>query len=234
MNPLRVLVTGGGRGIGRAIALRFAREGAKVAIAARTSSELDAVVAEINAAGGQGRAQQMNVADHGSVEAAVWRAVEFTGGALDVLVNNAGVFDVKPIEQMDVATWKRAMEVNLNGPFFVTLEALDPLLASGKAHIFNISSIAGRRGFAGNVAYCTTKFGIRGFSAALREDLKAKGVRVTTVYPGPTDTTMLEKLPGTSDRSNMGRPEAVADAIWQAYAAPQSASVEDLEVPAST
>ena len=84
MTQPRVLITGGSRGIGRAIALRFAREGARVAIAARGSGELDAVVAEIDAAGGKGRAQQANVADHGSVEAAVYRAVEFLGGALDV------------------------------------------------------------------------------------------------------------------------------------------------------
>src|SRR4029077_9063146 len=125
----------------------FAREGARVAVAARTSSELDKVVAEINQAGGLGRAQQVNVADHGSVEAAVYRAVEFTGGALDVLVNNAGVFDIKPFAQLDLATWTRHVEVNLSGPFYVTSEALDALLESDRPHVFNVSSLAGRKGF---------------------------------------------------------------------------------------
>jgi len=232
MTQLRVLVTGGGRGIGRAIALRFAREGARVAVAARTSSELDKVVEEINRAGGLGRAQQVNVADHGSVEAAVYRAVEFTGGALDVLVNNAGVFDIKPFDKLDVATWKRHIEVNLNGAFFVTSEALDALLESERAHVFNVSSIAGKRAFPGEVAYCTTKYGLRGFSDALREDLRAKRIRVSTVYPGATDTSIFKNVPGNWDRSKMNQPDDVAEVVWKAYNAPDGANVDELDVPA--
>lgn len=231
MSQPRVLVTGAGRGIGRAIALRFARAGAKVAVASRTSSELDALVAEIEKAGGSARAQQMNVADHGSVEAAVWRAVEFTGGALDVLVNNAGVFDIKPFDKMDLATWRRHIEVNLNGPFFVTHEALDALLESGRAHIFNIASAAARKAYPGNTAYCASKFGLRGFSDALRLDLAPKGVRVSTVYPNQTDTTIFDKVAGTWDRSRMNRPEDVAEVVYQAWASPAGTNVDDLDVP---
>jgi NAD(P)-dependent dehydrogenase (short-subunit alcohol dehydrogenase family) len=226
-----VLVTGGGRGIGRAIALRFAREGAHVAVASRSSGELDRVVREIEAAGGKGRAQQMNVADHGSVEAAVWRAVEFTGGALDVLVNNAGVFDLKPFAEMDLATWRRHIEVNLNGPFFVTLEALAPLLAGTRPHLFNIASLAARQGFPGNTAYCASKYGLRGFGDALRLDLAPKGVRVSTVYPGSTDTSIFDKVPGQWDRARMNRPEDVAEVVWKAYNAPAGTPIDDLDVP---
>jgi len=228
---LRVLVTGGSRGIGRAIALRFAREGARVAVAARSSGDLDQVVKEIEAAGGSGRAQQMNVGDHGSVEAAVWRAVEFTGGALDVLVNNAGVLAVRPFEKLDLATWRKHIEVNLDGPYYVTAESLDALLEGTRPHIFNVSSVAGRQGYEGEVAYCTTKYGLRGFSDALRLDLRAKGVRVSTVYPGATDTAMLDSLPVKLDRSKVNKPEDVAEVIWRAYHAPEGQNVDDLEVP---
>lgn len=229
--PLRVLITGGGRGIGRAIALRFAREGAHIAVGSRTSAELDAVVKEIDAAGGKGRAQQMNVADHGSVEAGVFRAVEFTGGALDLLVNCAGVFDVKPFLSMDVPTWKRHIEVNLSGPFYVTLEALDALLAGDRPHVVNIASIAARQAFPGNSAYCASKYGLRGFSDALRLDLSDKGVRVTTVYPGPTDTKIFDRVPGTWDRTKMNRPEDVAEMVWKANQAPIGTPIDDLDVP---
>ncbi len=231
MPELRVLVTGGGRGIGRAIALRFAREGARVAIAARSSDELDRVVSEIQAAGGKGRAQQANVADHGSVEAAVYRAVEFLGGTLDVLVNNAGVWEVKSFEKLDLASWKRQLEVNLFSAYYVTSEALDALYESQRAHIFNIASIAARQGFPGNVAYCASKYGLRGFSDALRLDLAEKRIRVSTVYPGPTDTKMFDKAPGDWDRTRMNKPEDVAEVVWSAYCAPPDQNIDDLDVP---
>jgi NADP-dependent 3-hydroxy acid dehydrogenase YdfG len=231
MTQLRVLITGGGRGIGRAIALRFAREGARVSVAARTSAEIDAVVREIDKAGGQGSAQQMDVTEHGSVEAAVYRAVEFGGGALDVVVNNAGVFEIRPFDKMDTALWLRHVHANLDGPFFVTLEALDALYQSPKAHVFNIASVAARQPFPGNTAYCATKYGLRGFSDALRVDLAAKKVRVSTVYPGPTDTKIFDNVPGNWDRSKMNKPEDVAEVVWKAYNAPAGTNVDDLDVP---
>jgi NADP-dependent 3-hydroxy acid dehydrogenase YdfG len=232
MSTLRVVVTGGGRCIGRAIALRFAREGADVVVAARTAKELDAVVAEIASAGGRGNAAQLDVRDHGSVEAAVWRAVEFLGGAVDVLVNNAGIFEIKPLEELDLASWQRMLEVNLTGPMLVTKECLDALKESGRAHVFNIASGAAKRGYAGNLAYCASKYGLRGFGDALREELRAQSIRVSTVYPGQTDTTIFDKVPGNWDRSKMNKPEDVAELVWRAWNAPKSESVDDLDVPA--
>ncbi len=232
MGQLRVLVTGGGRGIGRAIALRFAREGAKVVVAARSSDQLDGVVAEIEAAGGEGLAAQMNVGDFGSVEAAVYRALQFTGGGLDVLVNNAGVFDVKPFDRMDAQTWNRHIDVNLNGPFYVTLEALEGLEESDRAHIFHIGSRAGRVGFPGNTAYCASKYGLRGFADALRLDLGDRGIRVTTVYPNQTDTSIFDGVPGDWDRTKMNKPEDVAELVWATYAADED--VAEVELPAAS
>jgi 3-oxoacyl-[acyl-carrier protein] reductase len=231
MTAPKVLVTGGGRGIGRAIALRFAREGARVVVAARTSTELDNVVAEVERAGGAAIAAQMDVRDFGSVEAAVWRAVQFLGDSIDVLVNNAGVFDVQPIEKLDLAKWRWMQEVNVDGPLYVIKESLDALLESERAHVFNIASVAAKRGFPGNVAYCASKYALRGLSDALREDLRPKGVRVSTVYPGATDTAIFDRVPGAWDRTKMNRPEDVAEVIWRAWNAPASENVDDLDVP---
>lgn len=228
MSQLRVLVTGGGRGIGRAIALRFAKEGAKVAVAARTSPELDAVAKEIDEAGGEGLAAQMNVRDFGSVEAAVYRAINFAGGTLDVVVNCAGVFDVVPIDKMTEDVWNRMIEVNLTGPFFTTLECLDALEEGERPHLFNIASTAAREGFAGSTAYCASKYGLRGFSDALRLELAERGIRVSTVYPGQTDTTIFDKVEGDWDRSQMNKPEDVAEVVWAAYQS--EGNVDDIDV----
>ena len=230
MDPVRILITGGGRGIGRAIALRFAREGGHVAVAARTSSELDAVVAEVGAAGGQGIACQMNLRDHGSIEAAVFRAVEFFGEEMDVLVNNAGVFEVRPFEETDLGTWERLMEVNLTGPYLVTLESLPALRASSRPHVFNIASIAAKTGFAGSSIYSATKAGLMGFSNGLREDLREARIRVSTVYPGATDTSIFDGVAGDWDRASMNRPEDVAEVFWNAYRA-AGGDQADLDVP---
>ncbi len=230
MPSLRVFVTGGGRGIGRAIALRFAREGARVVVAARTSAELDKVVGEIASAGGKGLAAQMDLRDHGSIEAAVFRAVDFCEGAIDVLVNNAGIFEVKPFEDTDQATWQRMIDVNLTGPFLVTLECLAALRESERAHVFQIASLAAREGFEGCTAYCASKAGLRGFSDALREDLKKNSVRVSTVYPGPTATKIFQGVPGKWDTSQMTPPEDVAEVVWRGYGS--ESGYENLDVPA--
>jgi 3-oxoacyl-[acyl-carrier protein] reductase len=231
MAPLRVLITGGGRGIGRAIALRFARAGAHIAVAARTATELDRVVAEIGQAGGQGLPVVFDVTDHGTVEACVYRATQFTGGPLDVVVNNAGVFTVRPFDKMDESVWLRMIDVNLNGSFYVALEAMEPLLEGERPHLFNIASLAGKRGFAGGAAYCASKYGLRGLSDALRAEYGAKGLRVSTVYPGQVDTTIFEGVPGDWDRSKMNRPEDVAEVVWNAYQAAPGAAIDDLDVP---
>ena len=229
MAPLRVLITGGGRGIGRAAALRFAKEGAHVVVAARTSDELDEVVAEIDAAGGKGLAAQVNVTDLGSVEAAVWRATEFTGGPLDVLINNAGVFDVVPFDKMGHKVWSKMIDVNLTGAYYVTQESLNALEEGERTVVINVASGAAKQGFPGNTAYCASKYGLKGFGDALRIDLAEKGIRVVTVYPRGTDTTIFDGVPGDWDRAKMNTAEEVAEVIFSAVSAGDE--VTDLDVP---
>lgn len=232
MAALRVLITGGGRGIGRATALRFAQEGARVVIAARSSGELDDVVSTIDAAGGVGLAAQMNVTDLGSVEAAVWRATEFTGGPIDVLINNAGVFDVIPFDKMDHKAWSKILDVNLTGAYYVTQESLEALEDGERPVIINVASGAAREGFPGCSAYCASKYGLKGFGDALRIDLAEKGIRVVTVYPRATDTTIFDDVEGDWDRSTMNTVQEVAEVIFSAAAADDD--VTDLDVPPHT
>jgi NAD(P)-dependent dehydrogenase (short-subunit alcohol dehydrogenase family) len=231
MSELRVIVTGGSKGIGRSIALAFARRGARVAIAARTGDMLDKVVHEIDQLGGKGCPLQMDVTEDGGVEGAIYRGIEHCGGVVDVLVNNAGVFDMHPFEEQSPADWRKMLEINLTGPFLVTREAIDALKASKRGHIFNIASVAAQRGFAGGAAYCASKYGLRGFSDALRIDLEAYKIRVSTIYPGPTDTTIFDRVPGEWDRSKMNQPEDVAAVLLKAYDAELGLNVNDLEVP---
>lgn len=231
MQTPRILVTGGGRGIGRAIALRFAAEGAQVVVAARTADQVAAVASEAQSLGAEALGLVMDVSDLASVEAGLHAALEFTGGGLDVLVNNAGIFQIKPIQKMSPATWYRNIAVNLNGPFHVTLMALKGLQCSPRAHIFNISSIAAKQAFGGNTAYGATKAGLVGFGDSLRIDLEPEGIRVSTVYPGGTDTSIFDAVPGEWDRASMNRPEDVADVVWAAFLAPEGVNVDNLDVP---
>ena len=229
--PLRVFITGGTRGIGRAIALRFAREGARVVIAARTSADLDRVAEEIRAAGGEGEACQANMRDHGSVEAAVFRAVDFCDGALDVVVNNAGTFDVTAFGESDMDTWERLLSVNLTGPVLTTMEALPALRESERAHVFNIAGQIARQPNPGTSLFAATKAGLAGLSAGLRADLADEGIRVTTVFPGLTDTPMLAPYPQLREGVDLVSPEAVADAIWDAWKSDEAPA--EIDIPSA-
>ena len=225
------IVTAAASGMGRAGALRFAREGALVAVAARTTAEIERVANECGKAGGRGLAVELDVTDLDSVERGVEQTLAASGGILDVLVNNAGVFAIHPFPELSPATWYRTIATNLTGPFHVTLLALRGLERSGRAHVFNVSSIAGKQAFPGNAAYCASKYGLRGFSDALRLDLASRGIRVSTVLPSATDTSIFEGVPGEWDRAGMHRPEDVAELVWRAYTAPRDRDVAELELP---
>ena len=230
-----VLVTGGGRGIGRAIALRFAREGADVTVVSRSEPELRETCAAVESAGGRALAAVADVAKEPEAEAAVRSAEERFGG-IDVLINNAGIFRVAPLAEMDSATWRATLETNLYGAFFVTRAAVRSMVAKRRGRaIVNVSSEAGRKGFAGSTAYCASKYGLLGFGDALREELRPHGIRVIQVLPGQVDTHAwdgcgldLQKLGIRRDR--MLRPEQVADAVASAVLAGGEAAVEEIVI----
>ena len=232
MSQSRVLVTGAGRGIGRAIALEFARLGARVAVCARSAAQIEETASRITAAGGEGFAAALDVTDPECAKACLERVLEFTGGALDVLVNNAGIFQVAPFEELPETSWREMLEVNLFGVVLVTRLALPALRKSERAHIVNIASTAAKQGFPGSTAYCASKYALRGFGDALREELRDDGIRISTIYPGATDTTIFDGVPGDWDRSTMNRPEDVAAVVIRAILSERGA--DDLDVPPPT
>ena len=191
---MTILVTGGGRGIGRAIALAFSEPGATIAIASRTRSQLDATATEIRARGATPIVLALDITDEEAVAAAFERLRNESDG-LDVLVNNAGVGGGTPIHQTDASSWRRILDTNVTGMFFVTRQAV-PLLRDG-GRIVNMSSVLGRFGVAGYTAYCASKHAVIGFTRALALELVDRRITVNAVCPGWVDTDMA--VQGMSD-----------------------------------
>jgi NAD(P)-dependent dehydrogenase (short-subunit alcohol dehydrogenase family) len=220
-----VVVTGAGKGIGREIALRFAREGAFVAICARTYKDIKAVEKEIKERGGKALAIVCDVGDEKEVEGFVNKVSEVREG-INVLVNNAGVAFVEPVFRLDSSKWEETIRVNLTGAFLMTRCTLR-FMGKG-SHIFNITSIASKIGFPNWSAYCASKWGLLGFTNSLREELRGRGIKVTAIIPGPTDTPLWREIPGKWDREKMIKPEDVAEMVLNIYKQPKEALTEEI------
>jgi len=197
------LITGGGRGIGKAIALDYAREGAKLAICARTGSEIEETAKEIRALGAECLAVACDVSLEEPVSKLIGE-VQKHFGRIDVLINNAGVMiRPAPIAETEVKKWDYTMAVNLRGPFLVT-KALLPLMMRQKGGaIINVSSSIGRGAYANFAAYAASKWGIEGFTQTLAVEVKSYNIRVNSVEPGYVAT----KLTGYQG----SRPESVTE-----------------------
>jgi 3-oxoacyl-[acyl-carrier protein] reductase len=191
MEPLAgksCLVTGGTRGIGRAIAKMLLEEGASVAICGRHQELVERAVGELAAeTGGKVRGKAADVMSHEEV-GQLFRFVDAELGGLDVLVNNAGVGIFRPLTELSVEEWRQTVETNLHGTFYCSREASMRFGTETGGSIVNISSLAGAHAFAGGAAYNASKFGVVGLSEASMQDLRAKDVRVSYVMPGSVAT----------------------------------------------
>ncbi len=188
------IVTGAGRGIGKAIALRFAEEGAAVALCARTAGQLNAVAEAVRSMGRPSHCEAVNVANEAQVQAFVQATLNRLG-TIDILVNNAGVSNPKPFLETSNADWDEAIAVNFKGVVFCTRAVLPGMLQRGSGRIINIASAAAVRGLPGSPAYTASKWAVVGLTQSLADEVMEKGVRVNVICPGPVKTDLFDSSP---------------------------------------
>jgi clavulanate-9-aldehyde reducatase len=232
-------VTGASSGIGEATAIALAAEGCAVALGARREDRLQELAKRIESDGGRAVALPADVADEASARAFVEGANEQLGG-LDILVNNAGVMLLGPVEGADTEHWRTMVDVNVLGLLYCTHAALPIMREAGGGHIVNLSSVAGRSANAGSAVYNFTKFGVGGFSEALRQEALNANIRVTLVEPGFVDTELQghNEIPAVRDaieqmREQMGKVlEAgdIARAIAYVVTQPEHVAINEVLV----
>ncbi len=186
-------VSGASQGIGRACALALAKMGARIALAARNEAKLEAVAAEIEAAGGQAKPFLMDVSDEASIQAAAKASIAHFG-AVEILVNNAGITRDTLLLRMKRADWDAVMTTNLTGAFLLTQALLNPMLRARWGRIINVSSVVGRTGQAGQANYAASKAGLIGFTRSMAREVASRSVTVNAVAPGYIETAMTSVL----------------------------------------
>ncbi|MBI2843443.1 MAG: SDR family oxidoreductase [Armatimonadetes bacterium] len=187
------IVTGGGRGVGRQIAVALAQEGARVAVAARTVMQIESVAQEIRAAGGTAAAVRADLAIEADIKKLI-RQTEAELGPTDILINNAGILRLSPIETMSAQFWDDIVSVNLRAVFIACREVLPGMKERRFGRIINIGSLAGRRGYEEQGAYCASKHGLVGFSKVLAIETQPYGIRVHVLAPGGVLTELSKEL----------------------------------------
>jgi len=222
------LITGASRGIGLALANALAEQGCNLILTARNEKSPEKAGRELQRYEVQVLAQPCDVRDPNSVKS-LFRAIRREFPRLDILINNAGIGHKSlPIEKLPFPTWKDVLATNLDGTFLITQAALG-MMRTGSTIVNNLS-IAATRVFAGSSAYNASRHAALGFTNTLREELRARGIRVIGVQPGATDTEIWKTLWPQAPRRKMMSPASVAQAILVAIMLPPSATVENIEI----
>ncbi|MFA5027109.1 MAG: SDR family oxidoreductase [Candidatus Methylomirabilota bacterium] len=207
------IVTGAGRGIGRAVALALSREGCRLVLAARSRSEIEAVAAEAARLGGQAIPVRVDVAEPTEVARMAETALR-AYGRIDILVNNAGVsVPFCDVVDFPLEDWNRILQVNLTGTFLCSRAVLPAMIRQRSGKIVNLGSLSSFTGFPGNSAYGASKAGIVMFTRCLAAEVKAHGIDVNAVCPSGTDTRLLEEIGLKAGRTNLIRPEEIANLV---------------------
>lgn len=224
------VVTGASRGIGSATARALAKAGARVALMARSGVQLDALA---KATGGI--AVQCDLRDPAALKAGAEAVLDRLGAAPDIVVNNAGVFRVAPLDELPAESIEDSIALNLTAPLLIVRAFLPAMRERKSGHLVTIGSIADRMIFEGNGVYSATKFGVRAMHEVLRAELKGSGIRATLVSPGSTDTSLWDDA-GEGDfppRSAMLPADAVADAVLYAVTRDSDVNIDELRLTRS-
>lgn len=228
--PTTALVTGATEGIGRAIAFSLGRAGHQVGVCARTPAKVEALLADLAAAGITAAGLACDVGDPAQVERLVAHVTDRLA-PVEVLVNNAGIGLLRPFAELTLAEWDLMMATNLRGLYLVTRAVLPGMRQRRRGDVINISSLAGKRGFPGGTAYAATKHAVMGFSESLMLEVRKEGVRVVAICPGSVDTkmihaqTLFERDPG-----RIVKPEDVAEMVLAVVRLPRRATVSEFEI----
>ena len=230
-----VVITGASSGIGERTAKLLAQGGAKVVLGARRRDRIDALAKEISASGGKAVGFTVDVAKRAEVEAFVKGAVE-TFGRIDVIVNNAGIMPIAPIEALKVEEWDRQIDVNIKGVLYGVAAALPQMQKQRSGHIINIASVYGIKVFApGGVVYCATKAAVRVLTEGLRMELHSQNIRCTVISPGAIATELPESSSEEATRKylrefyKMAIPaDSIASAIAYAISRPAEEEIDEV------
>jgi len=227
MNNKIAIVTGGGRGIGRAICLRLGQAGMHVIAAARTQAEIDEVAAEIVRAGGKAAAIALDLTSEESI-VELFRQVRERFGRLDVLVNNAGIGLYGQVAEFTAEAFDKVLSVNLRGAFICCREAMRVMIPQRSGCIINVSSVVGIKGYPNQAAYTASKHGMVGLTKSLAAEAQPHGVRVSVVLPGGVDTDMVAKARPDLDRSVLLQPDDVADVVMFLLSLSDRAAIDEI------
>ncbi|MGB6037475.1 MAG: SDR family oxidoreductase [Cryomorphaceae bacterium] len=231
-----VIITGASSGIGKATAIKLAKEGAAVVLCARSEDELEELQNRIESDGGKALVVKTDVTKPSDFKNAVNQAInEF--GTIDVLVNNAGLMPLSLVEKLKTDEWNQMVDVNIKGVLNGVAAVLPTMREKRSGHIINISSSAAHRYFPGGAIYCATKAGVKMFSEGLRQELAPEyGINVTSIEPGAVDTSLLEtitdedileKLQGMKEMTRL-ESEDIADSIYYALSQPERVNINDV------
>lgn len=227
------LVTGASRGIGRAISIALAGEGATVVLTARSAEKLEVVAEKVRKADGQTKIVMAELTDENSIKNLI-AAVAAEYGRLDILVNNAGITHSAKLEETATEDWEKVMQINARAPFILCREALPLLRKAESACIVNISSVVGVKGYPLQSAYTASKHALRGMTISLAEELRGSNVRVHLLCPGGVDTEMVGSVRPDIKKEDLIDPEEIAELVLYLTTHKGNAVLDELHIRRKT